>query len=131
MGAWGTGVFDNDDAQDFLVELNNVNLGQLEQFILQALQAAADTADYLQIDDANAAIAAAAAVAAAHAGQTLTGADRAGDLPEPTPELLALAVRALDRVAGDDSEWRKLWGENDALEAAALAAVNDVRANLV
>ncbi|MEV6925641.1 DUF4259 domain-containing protein [Dactylosporangium sp. NPDC051485] len=41
--------------------------------------------------------------------------DVADDVP-------ALAVRALDRIAGDDSEWRELWDESGE-GAAALQQI--------
>lgn len=131
MGAWDTGVLDNDGAQDFFADLTQTDPDQRERFIRQALQTAAGGEGYLDVDEGQAAIAAAAAVAAARTGRPLDngGIDHIAIDPA-TPELLAQAVRALDRVTGESSEWRELWGEGDMLDAA-LAAVAEVRANLV
>ncbi|MGW5365726.1 DUF4259 domain-containing protein [Actinopolymorpha pittospori] len=131
MGAWDTGVLDNDGAQDFLADLMQTDPDQRERFIRQALQTAAGGEGYLDVDEGQAAIAAAAAVAAARTGPPLDngGTDRIAIDPR-TPELLAQAVRAIDRVTGENSEWRELWGEGDMLDAAR-AAVAEVRANVV
>ncbi|WP_020577866.1 DUF4259 domain-containing protein [Actinopolymorpha alba] len=135
MGAWGTGVFDNDGALDFLTELRQCDPEDRERFIRQTLQTAAGSQDYLDIDDGQMAIVAAAAVAAARAGQPLNSGTDEIVIAPPTPELLAQAVRALDRVTGESSEWRELWGEGsvaggDMLDTA-LAAVAEVRTNLL
>jgi hypothetical protein len=134
VGAWGTGVFENDGAGDFLAEFRQTELGQRADVVRQAMQAAAEAAGYLEIDEGQAAVAAAAVVAAARGGGPVTAADSAvtfgtGDLPEPEHELVALAVRALDRVTADDSEWLELWQESPEL-SAALGAVAEVRAAL-
>lgn len=134
MGAWGTGVFDNDGAGDFLAELRHTDIDQRETVIVQALQTAAAAEDYLEVDDGQAAIAAAAVTAMARTGRPVTDTDSGTDLattdlPHANPELVALAVRALDRVTGKDSEWRELWEESDALDEA-LNALADVRAAL-
>lgn len=133
MGAWGTGVFENDGAGDFLAEFQQTELGQRGLVVRQAMQAATDAADYLEIDEGQAAVAAAAVVAAARVGRPLTVNSAKtignGELPPPEPELVALAVRALDRVIADGSEWLDLWQESLEL-SAALGAVAEVRAAL-
>ncbi len=134
MGAWGTGAFDNDGAGDFLAELRHADVNQRETVIVQALQAATAAEDYLEVDDGQAAIAAAAVTATARTGRHVTDTDSGTglattDLPHAHPELVALAVRALDRVTGENSEWRELWEESDALDEA-LHALADIRAAL-
>lgn len=134
MGTWGTGAFENDGAGDFLAELSHAELGERAEVVRQAIEAAAETPDYLEIDAGQAAVAAAAVVAAARNGRPVTNAGgvrtiEAADLPKPDPALVALAVRALDRLTGDDSEWRELWQETSDL-GAALSAVAEIRAAL-
>lgn len=126
MRAWGTGAFDNDAAGNFLAELRHSEPGERGRVVTEALQAAADAGDYLKVDEGQAAIAAAAVVAAArtrrpvmddHSGTNLS----AADLPPVTPDLVALAVRALDRVIGANSEWREVWERTEFLERALTA----------
>nr|BFE72312.1 hypothetical protein GCM10020092_056130 [Actinoplanes digitatis] len=42
----------------------------------------------------------------------------------------AIAVRALDRIVGDDSEWRELWEEAEESYPRALAGVRSIRDTL-
>ncbi|HXS62529.1 MAG TPA: DUF4259 domain-containing protein [Streptosporangiaceae bacterium] len=134
MGAWGTGVFDNDGAGDFLALLQGAEPGQREVVIREAFEAVTDPDDYLEVDAGQEAIAAAAVIAAVHNNRPVTDQDSvftfaAADLPPATPELRTLAVDALNRVTGPESEWRELWEETDDFDTA-LAAVNAVRSAL-
>lgn len=134
MGTWGTGVFENDDAADFLAGLYDAGPAERAATVREALRAAAEADAYLDVDEGQAAIAAAAVMAAARAGRPVTafgsgGVIEAADLPRPDADLLALAVRALDRVIAGDSEWRELWQESPD-QSAALGAVTDIRAAL-
>ena len=134
MGAWGTGVFDNDGAGDFLSALADTEPDEREFVIRDALEAATDSDDYLEVDAAQEAIAAAAVIAAIHHDRPVTDQDSgrtfaAADLPSSTAELRTLAVTALSRVIATDSEWRELWAETDDFDTA-VAAVADVRAAL-
>ena len=45
-------------------------------------------------------------------------------------EVPAIAVRALDRIVQEDSEWRELWEESEYSYPLALASVQSVRAAL-
>jgi hypothetical protein len=136
MGAWGTGVFDNDGAGDFLTLLEDAEPSEREAVIREAFEAITDpdADDYLEVDAGQEAIAAAAVIAAAHNNRPVTDQDSvvtfaAADLPPATPELRTLAVEALNRVTGPESEWRELWEETDDFDTA-LAAVNEVRSAL-
>lgn len=114
MGAWGTGPFDNDDAGDWLYELEEAgDLG----FVKETLTAALEAGDYLEMPEGNNAVAAAAVVAAS--------VDGAHDgLPEKVVAWLnaaaeraaaadaRLALRALDRVIGTESETAELWADS-------------------
>jgi hypothetical protein len=127
VGTWGTGPFDNDDAADLCGELAAADPAERAEMLRVALGRAAHNTGYLEIDDAQAAVAAAAVVAAWSAGHPVDGASELSDLtPVAIPvDLVSSARQALDRVAGPGSEWRSLWGEgtdmNDVL--AELATI--------
>ncbi|MFP3463545.1 DUF4259 domain-containing protein [Arthrobacter globiformis] len=103
MGAWGFLPFENDDAMDWLDELE---AGDAE-VVRGALANAGD--GYVQAPDGSVAIAAAEITSAAHGNPP-------GDLPENAatwvtahgpeigPEDVELALQAVERVAGEDSE---------------------------
>ena len=103
MGAWGVGTFENDDASDWVYQLEEA--GDLD-LVEVTLQAAADPEAYLEAPTCCMALAAAEVVAAL-AGQP------APDLPEEIrtwvgehrlrvpSELRTLSVKALDQVAAD------------------------------
>jgi hypothetical protein len=132
MGAWGIGVFENDGAGDFLAQFRHTAAADRGALVRETLTEAADEEDYVDRDAAQAAVAAAAVVAAAHTGSALddpTGAVPAADLPSTEPALVSLALRALDRVAAEDSEWRELWEEVDSFDDA-VATLDELRAAL-
>lgn len=116
MGTWDTGHFDNDTAADFGGELDDVPPGKREALLRDALTAVAGTGreDYLDSDEAVVAVAAAALVAAqCPGGAPVTTAYGPDDpLPPLDPALRGLAVRALDRVVGEESELPELWGDS-------------------
>ena len=110
MGCWGYGSFDNDDACDWVYELEVAeDIGPVSEALALALEA-----DYLDAFHACRGIAAAEVVAA------LMG-NPAGNLPEevkawvvgkepPEPALIEKARRAVTRIL-EDSELRELWDE--------------------
>ncbi|WP_433795521.1 DUF4259 domain-containing protein [Actinoplanes sp. CA-252034] len=130
MGTWDFGPFDNDDAADWSGDLQEADPGRRAAVIREALDEVLLEDGYLEGDAANRAIAAAAVIASqlptgtplrtAYAPGFLTAGETL-DLPDDLP---ALALRALDRVAGDDSEWSELW--EDGLPKA-LAALSPIR----
>jgi hypothetical protein len=119
MGFWGAGAFENDSATDWSGELAEAEPAARLTMIRQALAGAADEGDYLQVDSGAEAVAAAAIVAA-----QLPDADSMTlvDLPDfvtrdfvpVDAELRRLAVRALDRAAGQGSELMELLREDRA-----------------
>ena len=133
MGAWATGPFDNDDAADWAGELDDAEPPDRQAVIRTALAEAADEPDYLKVAVAEVAIAAAAVVAASQpAGPEFESgfAPKYLQLGEVHPlpdDLVPLALRALDRVVADDSEWCELWDESGELDAAltGLAVVRE------
>ena len=137
MGTWGSGPFENDDAADFADDLDDADPAQREVLIREALQRAVDADGYLPAGDAARAVAAAAVVAATRTpgmpmDDDLDGPEflQTGDLPPLPDDLVELAREALDRVAADDSEWRELWEESEALDEA-MAVLDEVRSTLV
>ncbi|MEU4160213.1 DUF4259 domain-containing protein [Actinoplanes sp. NPDC026670] len=133
MGTWDFGPFDNDDAADWSGDLQDAEPARRAALIRETLGEVLHDGEYVEADVANQAIAAAAVIASqlpsgtplttAYAPDFLTGGETL-DLPDDLP---ALALRALDRIAGDDSEWSELW--EDGLPKA-LAALRPIRAAL-
>lgn len=117
MGAWGPESFANDDALDWIAELEQAeDTGLLED----TLSAAIDEADYLEVDAAGRAVAAAEVVAALaglpgnHLPEEVTAWVRA-HRRDVHNDLIALALRSLDRVRRD-SELAELWAEGGTPE---------------
>jgi len=119
MGAWGAGVFENDDAGDWVWELEDDN----DMSVLhEALAAAVDTPldEAVEAPDANNALAAAEIVAAArgHHGAELPSEARewigrnAGIVDDRT---VALATAAVERIS-INSELKELWEEAESDE---------------
>jgi hypothetical protein len=125
VGAWGSGSFENDDAADWLAQLGTIAPDDLTKIFGQA----ADDTIYFEAPAASVVVAAAEVVAA------LNGSPVKGVPPEivkwttnrqaPTPELKALALRALDRVR-KNSELKDLWLEADGLNDWT-AAIQDLQ----
>ncbi|HMP03763.1 MAG TPA: DUF4259 domain-containing protein [Gemmatales bacterium] len=120
MGAWGTGSFDNDDAGDWVVELEAA-----EDFspISSAFDAVLEVGDdYLELPEAGAGIAAAEVVAAllgkpSSEIRILDGVvEWVTGKPPPPDRLVKQARRVVKRVL-KDSELKECWEE--ATDAAA------------
>jgi Domain of unknown function (DUF4259) len=130
MGAWGVGTFENDDAGDWVYQLEETH--DLD-FVRGTLEAAADPDGYLDAPTCSMALAAAEVVAAL-AGRP------APDLPEEVrtwvkahrlaapPDLLALSVRAVDQAAAG-SELQELWAESEE-SAAWIDRLQELRSRL-
>src|SRR5215813_4616250 len=100
MGAWGVGIFENDDAMDWAVRFKHAPSAQP---LRDAFAAVIGVDDYLERDPGSYALAAAAVVAA-------TKGQPCRDLPPAlrdwaaanrdvaTPDLVASALAAIDRV---------------------------------
>jgi hypothetical protein len=135
MGTWDKGPFDNDDAADFSADLDDAAPEDRPQLIREALTAAADNSDYLDVTQGSQAIAAAAIVASQQPGgpelDAVYGPEFLADggtieLPD---DLVELSLRAIARVLDPESEWRELWDEAESLDAA-IAALEPIRAAL-
>ncbi|KIC67989.1 DUF4259 domain-containing protein [Pseudarthrobacter phenanthrenivorans] len=115
MGAWGYLPFENDDALDWLDELEAGGA----DVIRKALSQVSDR--YVEAPEGAVAVAA-AEVASASQGNPL------GELPENvadwvtahgaeiTPEDVEMALEAVERVAGERSELAELWDDADEPE---------------
>ncbi|WP_229073183.1 DUF4259 domain-containing protein [Actinoplanes sp. DH11] len=133
MGTWDFGPFDNDSAADWCGDLQDTDPARRVELIRDTLTEVLHESEYVEGDLGAAAVAAAAVVASQlpggsqltspYAPDFLTG----GGTLEIPADLPPLALRALDRVAGDDSEWSELW--EDSLPKA-LTALRPVRAAL-
>ena len=111
MGTWGLRPFDNDDAGDMLLEIEDEGIS----VVIAALEGAARNDDYLEAPEGCRAVAAAALIAVGMRREPPGRADVTAAMNGVTGEELAahraLAVRALNRVLADDSEVFELWEE--------------------
>ena len=138
MGTWDVGPFDNDTAADWCGDLHDAaparRAGLLRSAFTAVLENTGDDGEdnYLDSDLAVEAIAAAAVVASQLPGGAPVTSSYAPDflleggridVPGDVP---ALAVRALDRVVAEKSEWLALWEESDA-GGQAVAVVRQLR----
>jgi Domain of unknown function (DUF4259) len=129
MPGWGTGSFENDDAQNFLSRLNSVGVGDLRQMLAQA----ADR-EYLEARVSGAVVAAGEVVAeliAAANDETASPAtprqilEWVGKHHAKAPaDLGEVARRAVEKVR-TNSELKDMWLEAEGLNewSAALRAL--------
>jgi hypothetical protein len=114
MAGWGTGSFENEDAQNWLGQLKSLRMEDLRQIFAHAGQS-----DYIQAPQASVIVAAAEVLAA------LKGAPSEKLPPEiadwithatntSSPELNQLAIEAVDQVRRN-SELKDLWLEAEGL----------------
>jgi hypothetical protein len=130
MGAWGTGIFDNDDAADWAYGLADGGVGYLEES-LDVI-----TPDYLEIGDGTGALAAAETVARL-LGNGGTSSAYSEDVDAwvatqeapPAASLVEAARAAVDRVGGEESELAELWAESGD-EAGWRATLEDLQQRL-
>ena len=127
MGAFGAGVFENDDALDFVGDLKDLSADRRGHAILAALDAVVLSQDYIEAPTMCEAIAAAGAV-----GVALNPVAAQGEPSRPswldssavpvTEELIEKSRQVLRRaVRVRDNEWWELWDEA-GLSAEAVAA---------
>jgi hypothetical protein len=114
MGAWDAGPFDNDTAADFAGDLDDVAEHDRVAMICAVLMTAIETDGYLDLDDGAPAVAAAALVASRLPGGEQLLSNNYGpeeSIPDLPPSVIPLAISAVDRVLGDNSELAALWAE--------------------
>ena len=135
MGAWGTGVFDNDTACDWVGELvESSDLSRIETTLDNVLQAGSG---YLEAPEAEEALAAAEVVARLQGNWGVRDVYTApvDEWVEennlvPTEDLVQKAIRAIDRILAPSSELLELWEETgDDLEAWK-ASLDDLRSRV-
>ena len=132
MGAWGSGIYENDEALDFALEL-------VEGDGLSALEAAIDAvtrvgSSYLEASEAQRALVA-ADVTACLLGRP--GPEKPPELAEfiarspqkPSEELMRRGREAVGRILQPHSELFELWEDSDDL-APWRSAVEDVASRL-
>jgi Domain of unknown function (DUF4259) len=134
MGAWGTGPFDNDDANDFAEEVGaKDDLVAVEGALDKVL---ASGGDFLQAPEASKAVAAAEILTllAERPSEETEYPDQIEEWAAesehvPSDALLAKAVRALDRILTPPSELLALWSEGEDL-AEWKASLEDAKRRL-
>lgn len=122
MGAWGHEPFANDDAADFVGDLEATHdLHWVAETIDVLLE---ESDDYVPMDLAAAALAACEVVARMKGnwGRRDAASERVDRWVEAHPQkvpsrLVKRAVKAIDRILDDDSELRELWYEGAAGDA--------------
>ncbi|WP_301174825.1 DUF4259 domain-containing protein [Actinomadura geliboluensis] len=118
MGTWDASPFGNDTAADFAGDLDELALEERPSAIREALEAVTGEAASVASSEGVLAVAAAALVAAQCPGgrpvDSIYGPEER--IPELPADLRPLALKALDRVIGPDSELEQLWDESGGAE---------------
>jgi hypothetical protein len=114
MGTWDFGPFDNDPAADFAGDLDEAAAEERAGLVVAVLERALASGGYLAGKEGEVAVAAVALVAAQCPGGEPV--DPSYGPKRPIPGLdarwVGLALRALDRVLGPDSELVELWDDS-------------------
>ncbi|MBB0967638.1 DUF4259 domain-containing protein [Dietzia aerolata] len=125
MGAWGSGIFQNDDASDWAAEFDEADPSERADLVTEALDTAVEDAaeGELDADVAGQALAAAALVARLSPGGgavDLEGGPSATDVPglEVDDTVRATAAKAARAAIDESSEWHELWSEAGSLDEA-------------
>ena len=120
MGAWGYELFDDDTAYDYIDLIDNSN--NPKEIFKNAFETAIN-ADYLEYDECHA-----VTVSASYIDAILNGTKPVKDTEDgifyrfieknktlSVSDLKMDAVKALERVIGNNSELNELWAENEEL----------------
>jgi hypothetical protein len=133
MGAWGTGIYDNDDAADWAHGLDDGGLD-----VVRAALQAAHTESYLDAPDGAAALAAADVIGRLKSGggeqspyaeSVMNWVDQHED-DDAWIALLPAARAAVAAVLAESSELRELWAEDETNLADWLVVVAELEARL-
>jgi hypothetical protein len=122
MGAWGTGIFDNDTACDWAYELEETSdLSLIESALDKVLDVGAE---YLDATEAEEALAAAETIARLKGNWGIRNSytetmDRWVETTRlnPPQALIEKALRAIERLLSGPSELLELWGETEDFNA--------------
>lgn len=124
MPGWGTGSFENEDAQSFLGTLKSKEPAELKALIARATQ----SENYLNGQESSIVIAAAEVVATAKGNppenvprQIVEFVEKSGG--EPSDEMNELARKAVEKIR-TNSELKDLWLEADGLNEWSAALRN-------
>jgi hypothetical protein len=134
MGAWGTGIFDNDNACDWAHDLKETSdLSLIESALDKVLKVGAE---YLDASEAVEALAAAETVARLKGNWGIRDSyteimDKWVETTRLTPPqaLIEKALRGIERVLSGPSELLELWGETEEF-IAWEESVKDLRKRL-
>jgi hypothetical protein len=118
MGTWQVGPFDNDVAMDFFDEIEETPDDQVLRKLSSVLSAVAERPGRVELHEGHLAVAAAGLVAAGRPGGAATGNPSVDEWlslhrPATDQDSARIALAALDRVGGPDSEWMDLWATTD------------------
>ena len=137
MGAWGTGIFENDSALDWFGDYEYQGASTVILTLFEVSETPND--DYLDVDMGASALAACEVVATAYGfppkneeDEFITQLSLHAVAIRNTDGLVAFSLKALDRVMDENSELLELWeesgGEN---EASFRSNVLDLRERLI
>jgi hypothetical protein len=115
MGAWESGVFDNDDAADWINELAGANSLDI---LSNAIDAVMKADDYLEAPEGSRLLCACEVIAALSDKPSTNLPDEVSQWvksyeAQDSSELIPVALQAIDRVIDDNSELKQLWEENE------------------
>ena len=133
MGAWGYGIWDNDDACDWKYGLTETSgTSHLEETLQSVIE---EGDEYLDATLACEALAACEVLAClvGRPGEPTSYSDEVHawvkrQNVKPAAELVSCAMTVIDRIRGEESEWRELWEEAEADEPFEIVA--DLKARL-
>jgi hypothetical protein len=120
MGATGAGPFENDDALDFLDDLEDSEPTERRKKVVAVMERVIGDQGYIEAPSMAEAVAAAAVVAASDDPESAAGEPYLPPWLEEEPldvdeQLEELATQTLHRaLRHDDNEWWELWEEADA-----------------
>ncbi len=141
MGAWGTGIFDNDPAGDWACELEEADF----TFVRDSIETVLEEADhYIEVDVGCMGLAACEVVAMlkgnpgaeSEDGMTAPALERVNQWVKQNPqtiddELIQQCLQVVDAVKGKDSESAELWEEAEEDYAQWIQVVDDLRSRLM
>lgn len=136
MSATGIGAFENDGAQDLCYDLRQAGLDSALDVLRSSWKTVVELAadEYLEKDYAESAVAAAAIVVAkmTHDAEILELNGVNEVIPEIGEDMPNMAISALRRILGDNSELYELWidsGRGDAWQEGVEAIIASLRAD--
>jgi 7-cyano-7-deazaguanine synthase in queuosine biosynthesis len=116
MGAWGFGAFENDDAIDFMADLQDAGSWKGASAEIQQIAADVKDGEFIEAPDA-CVLLAAAALAAHQQGRPVaawSGESSLDAYPTCPDKVINTIAAALPRaIRGPDSELRELWQDTD------------------